>query len=1427
MKVLRRIFAWVAIAVAAVIILLLGLWGLVQTGPGKSLLASTIGSLASGNGLTLTIGGIEGSVPFSMTATDIRAADNKGVFASVDRAHLAWHPMRLLGGVLDIETLAAGKVSLTRLPELPPAPESSGSGLPAMRAILGNLSVDELALGAPVLGTPVTLSITGNARLVDPAEGLALAFAVERRDSPGAVKGTARYVPGTEQLDIDVAAGEPAGGVVARLIGLPGLPAVAASVKGSGTLDDWQGKLVLDAGDMLDLGGTAAIRAVEGGSRRVMLDLAGTVAGLAPENVRPALDGRSEMIGSAVIDPAGRIAIEGLNLKTAGVGLALVGTLDIRAGTGKLAFDIVGGDASRFAGLMPDLAWNSLRLHAEVDGKLAAPTVDATLTAEDLKANAYGAATVAVKATTRPQADGSLALAVDGNAGGLSAGDTKVAEALGKAARFTLAGSVSSSYAVALAAAHVALDALDMDFAGNATPQAVTGTAKIARLDLAAFAPLAGQPLSGLAAANIDIAASEGFAAFSAKLGIRARDAVTGIAALDGFLRGETTIVGDVSRKADGDIAVDGLKIAGKGLDVAVDGSIAKAGADLQAKVAVADLAAVSPDLSGAMSADATFSGSLEKLDVDGKVLIPAGTAMGRKIENLSLAVSATDLLGAAGGTFGLDGRIAGKPATGKGRLVTDADGARHLEGLDILIGSVSTKGDVALANGIATGRLATAAGDLADISALAMTEVAGKLDATLVLDAPGGVQQVALVARGSGIRAAGQALGQVDADATIRDPAGNISVDGRVIVAGMKAGGVTIDKATLAATGAPGATALKLEASGLGMNVTAAGDLSDGPTLKLQALRVTKGATAVTLQEPATLKLTDGGVAVDRLALASGGGSATIAGSAGDRLDLSAEISALPLSIVALFAGSDAPGGMLSGTVKLSGSAAAPAGTYRLSVARLTVPALSASGVGPFDVKAEGALAKGRIEVRGAVTGPSIAGLNVSGSVPMGAGQLALAVKGEIALALANAFLATTGARADGKASLDLAVAGTLAAPSVKGNVRVTGGRYDDPVNGLALSAIEAVLEGSDRAIRLASLSARTADGGTLTGSGDVAIDPAAGFPANITLNLTSATLLSSEVVRMVAGGRVTVTGPVAIRPKIGGRIVVKTLDVNIPDRLDSGLPDVSVRHVNVEGKGGAGKSQAAVQAPAAKAAATRAAPRATSAVDLDVAVSAPNGVFVRGMGLDAELGGDITVRGNNAAPVAIGAFDLRRGRFSVAGKTFTLTSGTITFAGSLDPQLNLVAETTSNGVTAKIVITGPASAPQIALTSSPELPQDEIVSRLFFGRELGSLSAGQALQVAQVVAQFSGGGPGVLDKVRRSLGVDALDVGANAAGNGGEIGIGKRLNDHIYLGVKQGTQPGSSKVTVDVDITKNIRVQGATGADSSEVGIGAQWDY
>jgi translocation and assembly module TamB len=267
-----------------------------------------------------------------------------------------------------------------------------------------------------------------------------------------------------------------------------------------------------------------------------------------------------------------------------------------------------------------------------------------------------------------------------------------------------------------------------------------------------------------------------------------------------------------------------------------------------------------------------------------------------------------------------------------------------------------------------------------------------------------------------------------------------------------------------------------------------------------------------------------------------------------------------------------------------------------------------------------------------------------------------------------------------------------------------------------------------------------------------------------------------------------------------------------------------LNVRHTNA-GPNQNGANKRGPSKPATKDS-RRKANDAAIVADLDLAISAPNNVFVRGMGMESELGGNMTLKGTSAAPVTAGAFEMRRGRFDVMGRRLDFTRGKVTLNGTIDPNLDFIAETKSTDATTKILVSGLASQPQISFASSPELPQDEILARLLFNKSAGSLSAGQAVQVAQTVAQFSGGGPGVTENMRRSLGVDSLDVGTD--GRGGQVGAAKRLNDRVYVGVRQGTSPGSSKATIDVDITKNIRIQGATGADGgTETGIGAQWDY
>ncbi len=91
---------------------------------------------------------------------------------------------------------------------------------------------------------------------------------------------------------------------------------------------------------------------------------------------------------------------------------------------------------------------------------------------------------------------------------------------------------------------------------------------------------------------------------------------------------------------------------------------------------------------------------------------------------------------------------------------------------------------------------------------------------------------------------------------------------------------------------------------------------------------------------------------------------------------------------------------------------------------------------------------------------------------------------------------------------------------------MRVSGGRFDDAVNGVALDQIEAVLTGTDRSVTLTSLRARTTNGGSVTGRGNVGLDPNAGYPGRVDLDLTNAALVNSDLMRLVAEGRLGVEG-------------------------------------------------------------------------------------------------------------------------------------------------------------------------------------------------------------------------------------------------------------------------------------------------------------
>lgn len=1422
MRMLQPLLRLAALFLGVLVLAAAGMFGFVQTTPGRALVAHLVGRLASSDGIEVRIEGLSGFIPSDLQVARITLSDTQGAFAHIEGLRLAWSPLDLINRRVWVDNLTAERVEIERRPVLV-AGQGGGAG-GAWRVEMAYIETPRLDVGAPVLGEAAQLAFKGAVSVPGPAQGLFVTFRLDRRDGEGFAAGAVRFAPQTAELDVDIKAQEPEGGLFARLAGFEGLPAFDAQVKGTGTLDDWTGTLSARAGTLASLEGTATIMA-QGADRVVQMTAHGDVGHALPAAYAPLFEGRSDLSARIVAAGEGGFRVDGLEFRAAGLTFSAQGAVPL-AGPLGLGFTARVGESARFSALLPGISWSAATMTGGLTGTLSEPQLRAALKAAKLVVPGYSIGDLKLEVGAIGDATGTFALSADALGEGLSAADPHVAQALRGTGAVTLRGAWPSDGAPVLTEATVRLAGVDMRFAGRADLANVDGRLTVSRLDLAALSPLAGRPLSGSVSLSGDVKRTGAGGLLSLALSGTAHDVATTEPRLDGLIGGNSSFKGAVSVGADGAVAVDALSVEAPGASLAVNGRIDASHADLTASVSLPDLERLDPRLGGGATANAAFSGRLAALGVTGQISVPRGTALGQNVEDLILAFTLEDLTGQVAGTARLDGRIGGKPSRGSVALASGADGSHALTGLDIAIGSARAQGDLTLApSGLATGTLELVAQDLSDISPLLLTPVSGQANVSVTLDTPGGVQRGAARGTLSAVSAAGQRADRVQIDLSVTDPRVSADIRGVVEAQGVDIGGFSVSRARLTAQPEGGATRLTLDAAAGDGTLAAAGRLAmqgDSQTLRLDTLRLARAGVTATLTGPANVAYRSGRVSVDRLALAlSGGGTFLAQGQIGETLDLTLDARAVPLALAALIDPAWAASGTLTASARVTGTPDAPRGRYDITVSRATTPQITSVGAGPFDLRASGTLDGARASLSASLSGPAVSGMTATGFIPISSGgALDLTVRGTVSLTLANAMLATYGARAAGSAAIDITLRGSFAEPRASGTVRVSGGRYEDAIHGVTLERIQAVITGTDRSLTVSSLQAFTPNGGSIKGQGTIALDPAGGFPGRIDLTLNNAGLVNSELIRFVAGGQLAVSGALVRAPTISGRIDVRALDVNIPDRLPGGATAIRVRHVNLP----PGRRPATLRALEQRRKSTGAPFVAT----LDLTVSAPNRVFVRGMGMDAELAGTLHLRGTSAAPQTVGGFEMLRGRFDILGRRLDFTRGRLTFNGDTDPDLDFVAESTAGDVTARVLIAGRASQPEITFSSTPTLPQDEVVARLLFGRPAGQLTTGQALQVAQAVASMSGQGNALLGNLRRSLGVDSLSIGANAAGTGGELGIGQRLNDRISVGVRQGTTPGSSQATIDIDVTRAIRIQGATSANgATSVGVGAQWDY
>jgi translocation and assembly module TamB len=466
----------------------------------------------------------------------------------------------------------------------------------------------------------------------------------------------------------------------------------------------------------------------------------------------------------------------------------------------------------------------------------------------------------------------------------------------------------------------------------------------------------------------------------------------------------------------------------------------------------------------------------------------------------------------------------------------------------------------------------------------------------------------------------------------------------------------------------------------------------------------------------------------------------------------------------------------------------------------------------GPAEAKGEAVLADGRWQVTGDGTGPGGTVLAVRGSLGADGADPALSLNGRAPLALANDLIAPR--QINGMASFDLGLNGSYSLAALSGQVSTSDGRLSLPTLRMSLDPISGTARIANGRAML-DLDAASSSGGRLTVSGPVTLT--APFSSDLTLQLAALGLTHPTLFDTNASGEIALTGPVTGGGQITGRLTLGPVELRIPETgfgVNGTLP--GLEHI---------AEPTAVRATRRRAGLISqgrgggAAPYA-----LDLTIEAPSQIFVRGRGLDAEFGGALRLGGTTSDVIAEGGFQLIRGRLDLLGNRLVITEGRVTLTGSLDPYLRIVAETEASGTLVRIVLEGPASNPDVRFTSSPDLPEDEILARLVFGRGLEQISPLQALKLASAVATLAGqGGAGTIDRLRQGFGLDDLDVTTDAEGNTA-VRAGTYITENIYTDVTVG-QDGNAEINLNLTVTPNITARGSVSS-SGESGLGIYFE-
>lgn len=1383
----RRVAIGVGAILALLLLVLAGGYVWLDTRSGKDFVARQVAALVLENGLNIRIGRIEGSIYGDTLLKDVRFRDPKGDFARSPEIRLDWNPFGYVRSRVDIDTLTAKRLDVLRMPAFRIVPDRGEPLLPDLDISIDLLKIDRIVFDKAITGEEQVASLEGKVRIAD------------RRAVVDATGGTMLgdrmvlkldAVPDDNRFDVDLKIDAPADGLVAGLMG-KNAP-VKAVLNGRGSWQKWDGALTAQLGseDVADL----VLTARDG--TFTAKGIAAPAKIMADSLIMRALSPVANVDMAATFED--RVANINGSVRSAAIVMGASGIADLGEGRfNDLALDI---QLLRPSIIARNVSGTNIHGKALLNGAFVGPLVAYSATATRLSFDITTFEGVSLSGEARGQSDRFVipvnararrVTGVNQIAGGLLTnvrmnGDLAIAN--GRLLSDNMKIRSDRINATALIVGDI-----DKGFYTGALNGKVDGF----QVDSVGL-------FNVVADVDLETTLGRGYALVGT---VKARSTRLFSPGFQNFLGGQMFVNAGIRYGTDGILRITRANVvapqfrlnSGTGTYVTEGGRVVFNGMGYSNKYGPVGV---------------NFTGTFDRPVVRVTATRPG---FGVGLSNVVGLVTRS--------RQGYAVKLTG--ATDYGPISGDIDvlsGNGPLT-IDILRGDFAGIG--------VAGRIRQAA---AGPFVGTLTGVGSGFDGTIALSAQGKYQRAVVNAIATNAALAGEqklAIGRGIIDADI------ILFDSPQIVADVQVENALYNGISFAAAraqvdyrGGTGTAQILAEGrSQVPFRIAANADLT--PQLwRVAAKGRANGIDFETLGPVRIIpKRSEYEIQLATIKIADG--SVKLAGSYGNGIELQSRLDNVNIAVLNPFL----PGLGLRGraTGSLDWSQASMAAFPRTD-ARLEIKRFVRSNLGsvsqPVDISVIGRLLPEGGNARAIVRrlGAPVGRLHIN-LTPLPPGNaawterlLAAPLSGGIRYNGPADTLFSLAALADQSLTGNIGVAadfsGRVQAPRLTGVVRANDLVYENDLYGTRLTKLRVRGEFTNDQLNVTELTAN-AGNGTVSGKGFVNLSSAKGFPLQLDLDLDRARVARSELISTVATGKVTVTNTPDGDALISGTLRLPETRFKI---IRQGAAKVATLN-GIRRKPPAGRARVSGNADAITS--------LPSNWKLDIKLTASDELYVAGMGLESEWGADLRVTGTSDAPRIAGEMQLVRGTLGFAGRSFELESGRISFNGgpASNPSIRVAAASEVDGTTVRVNIRGTGQNPDISFSSTPALPQDEIMARILFGNSIGELSAIQAVQLAGSLNALRGGAGGLnpLGVLQSATGLDRLRIlGADeATGRGTAVAFGQYITNDVYVEIVTDAR-GYTATQLEISLTPALSVLSQLGSGGqSNVNVRYKKDY